>query len=81
MLAMVIHAKGPKFDPDMCHLDFMSLLSTDRPWCQYNGLGVELGQGPALFQCVTAHYKMSKSPKSKSSSTFEPDSGVREEHG
>ena len=43
MLAIVIHAKGPKFDPDMCRLDFMSLLSTERPLCQYNGLGVELG--------------------------------------
>ena len=33
MLAMVIHAKRPKFDPHMCSLDIMSLLSTDRPWC------------------------------------------------
>ena len=43
MLAMVIHMKGPKFDPDLCSVDFMSILSTDRPWCHYNGLGVEWG--------------------------------------
>ena len=42
-MILASHAKGPGFDPDLCRVDFMSSLSTDRPWCQYNGLGMESG--------------------------------------
>ena len=44
-MILASYAKGPGFDPDLCRVDFMSSLSTDRPWCQYynNGLGVESG--------------------------------------
>ena len=29
--------------------------STDRPWCQYNGLGVKVRKGTSLVHCVAAH--------------------------
>ena len=41
-------SKGPGFDPDLCRVDFMPSLSTDQPWCQYNGLRVKLSKSPIL---------------------------------
>ena len=64
-----------------------SLIPTCAAWilCHYSQL---IGPGVSITDWVwnwdrdlPYSNKMSKSPKSKSSSTFEPGSGVREEHG
>ena len=51
--APALHAIDPGSNP-VSTACLLCSFSTDRPWCQYNGLGVEVRKGTSLVNCVAA---------------------------